>query len=145
VNTKALSPLARAQHDQQRYHQFRRHQPELFGHHPDGSMDGTPETGPSFVFALDRRKRAQIFTFWSVHKHPWPLQFIYHFGDVIDCRGERTDPSLTIDIRDFGPELIGTNRILRADWGSKSHIEVLSRALTEGDLADRILEATIPF
>jgi len=33
----------------------------------------------------------------------------------------------------------------RANWGSKSHLEVLSRALTEGALTQRILDATIPF
>ncbi len=145
MNVKALSPLARAQNDQQRYQQFRKANPEQFGNHADGSMDGTPETGPSFVFAVAGRRNPQIYTFWSVHKHAWPLQFIYHFGDVIDCRGERTDPALTIDIRDLGPEIIGTNRILRADWGSKSHIEVLSRALAHGELAERIDDALLPF
>ncbi|WP_298290297.1 hypothetical protein [Novosphingobium sp.] len=141
-----LSPVQLALHQLARYKEHRRLHPELFGHHADGSMDGTPECGPRFVFAFDNRNRRnpQIYTFWSVHKHAWPLQFIYFFGDAIDSRGERTDPAFTIDIRDLG-EHIGTNRILRAEWGSKSHIEVLTRALAHGELAERIDDALLPF
>lgn len=109
-------------------------------------MDGTPESGPNFAFAVGKNAlgRPEIFTFWSVHKHAWPMQFLYFFGQAVDSRGERSDPDLTIDIRDLG-EHIGTNRITQAAWGSKSHIEVLRRALVTGDLSTRILDSIIPF
>lgn len=141
-----LSPLQFAQNQLLHYREHRRLCPSQYGNQPDGSMDGTPESGPAFVIAWDWRARRnpQHYIFWSVHKHPWPLQFIYCFGNAVDSRGERTDPSLTIDIRDLA-EHIGTNRIAKANWGSKSHLEVLTRALTAGDLAQRINDATIPF
>jgi hypothetical protein len=141
-----LSPLQFAQNELALYREHRRLAPSQYGNQPDGSMDGTPETGPAFAFAWDRHNRLkpQHYIFWSVHKHAWPLQFIYCFGNAVDSRGERTPETLLIDIRDLG-EHIGTNRIARANWGSKSHLEVLSRALTEGALTQRILDATIPF
>lgn len=141
-----LSPLQFAQNQLARYREHRSLAPSQYGNHADGSMDGTPETGPSFAIAWDRRDRRRLrhYIFWSVHKHTWPLQFVYCFGDAVDSRGERTPETLLIDIRDLS-EHIGTNRIANAKWGSKSHLEVLSRALTNGDLVDRILEATIPF
>lgn len=140
------SPLQIAQTQLERYREHRKRYPSLFGHHRDGSMDGTPESGPRFVFAVGKgvSGKAEVFTFWSVHKHAWPMQFLYFFGDPIDSRGERTDPDLTIDLRDLGPA-IGSNRISQAMWGSKSHLEVLRRALANGQLAARMLEATIPF
>lgn len=141
MKTAAHSPLAAAQLDQMRYAQRRIHQPELFGNAADGSMDGTPESGPYFVFACykDTAGKLQIMPLWSVHKHDWPLQFVYLIGDPVESRGERTPPELMIDIRDLG-DAIGKNRITNANWGSRSHLEVLTRALGTG-LLDTQIEA----
>lgn len=140
------SPLQQAKGQQQVYVNHRRLYPSLFGNGSDGSMDGTPETGPSFVLVpwRDQAGQYQIDTFWSVHKHAWPLQFIYFFGQAVDSRGERSAHDLCIDIRDL-KKAIGGNRIRQARWGSKSHIEVLKRALSHHGLASQIAEATIPF
>lgn len=140
-----ISPLQIAQNQLAHYREHRAKYPSLFGNHSDGSMDGTPESGPNFCFAVGKSTggKGEIYTFWSVHKHAWPMQFLYFFGHPVDSRGERTDPDLTIDIRDLGAA-IGTNRITQALWGSKSHIEVLRRALTSGDLSARMLDA-LPF
>lgn len=140
------SPMQLAHSQIAHYRDTRARFPSLFGHHSDGTMDWTPIGGPNYCFATGKNLlgKTEIFTFWSVHKHAWPMQFLYFFGDAVDSRGERTDPDLTIDIRELGAA-IGTNRITQAMWGSKSHIEVLRRALTKGDLAARILDTIIPF
>lgn len=141
-----ISPLQWAQSRQAAYVDHRRRFPSFFGNSADGAMDGTPVTGPAFVFAPYRGEdgKHRIMTFWSVHKYAWPLQFVYFFGDPIDSRGERTDPDLCLDIRDL-KDAIGCNRILQANWGSRSHSKVLTRALTHHGLAAKIADATLPF
>lgn len=117
------------------YKAQRRSYPEAFGNGPDGTMDGTPETGPlhAFCFSPDQK---QGWLLWHVHKWPWPMQFWYCFGRACDSRGERTDEALMLDVRDLPKQYIGRLKLDSKTTWFKNHRKVIGAALADGyDLA----------
>jgi hypothetical protein len=127
-------PAANADIDRQLvdYRAARAAKPEHFGHSPDGAWDGTPEYGPMPVMLIDTKTFAWR-VMWGIHKHPWPLQFWYCFGEAMDSKGERTDPLLQFDIRTLPKKYIGRFQIEKMNGCERrSHISVLSRAFADG-------------
>lgn len=116
------------------YRKMRAASPELFGHSSDGFMDGTPDNGPmGLTLMFERDGTWQHRVIWGVHKHPFPLSFIYCIGTACDSRGERTDQALILDIRDMPRKFIGRYKIDRdAGCGRRSHCTILQRALAAG-------------
>lgn len=115
--------------------------PKHFGHSSDGCWDGTHETGPACLglnYKDGRDYRFRII--WCVHKHPWPFDYIYCIGTASDSRGERTDPNLTLDIRQMPKKYIGRYRLeLNDACDRRAHRKVLERALSDGfDLATHV-------
>lgn len=118
------------------YKSLRASTPEAFGNSLDGAMDGTPETGPLHVFCFSPDMK-QAWLLWHVHKWPWPLQFWYCFGRASDSRGERTEESLMLDVRDLPEKYIGRLKLDSKTTWFKNHRKVITRALADGyDLAN---------
>lgn len=119
-------PLAEANRQLKEYRARRALNPEQFGS-ADGCWDNTPDHGPM----------ALIFDgglVWGMHKHPWPFEYIYCFGKAWDSKGERTDPLLTLDIRDLPGKYIGRFKLDRPSrgCGRNSHRTILARAVADG-------------
>lgn len=105
--------------------------PTLFGNGPDGAMDGTHESGPLpfFCFAPDNSRG---WLLWHVHKWPWPLDYIYCIGKAWDSAGERTDPLLTLDVRDLPESYVGRLKIDAKTCRRRNHRKIIGRALADG-------------
>lgn len=117
------------------YQARRKATPTLFGNGPDGSWDGTPEYGP-LPFLCFGPEDDRGWLLWCVHKHPWPLEYIYCFGKAWDSAGERTDPLLTLDVRDLPKQYVGRLKIDAKTCRSRNHRTIIGRALADGyDLA----------
>lgn len=106
--------------------------PAFFGN-ADGYFDGTPEDGPMPVLVLLRVPKWHFRVLWGIHKHAWPMDFIYCSGLAIHSRGERTDPTLQFDIRDLPKQFIGRFKMDHPDGcGRSRHAKVIGRALDAG-------------
>lgn len=117
------------------YRQRRADNPANFGHDLFGAWDGTPETGPAPLICHSGLWVHPAGLFWRVYKHAWPLDYIYCFGKAWDSRGERTDPLLTIDIREIPKEFVGRFKLQITSANChhrKAHCTVLGRAFAAG-------------
>ncbi len=113
------------------YHQRRAENPSHFGNDLFGAWDGTPEKGPTPLICHSGSWMHPAGLVWCVHKYTWPLDYIYCFGKAWESRGERTDPLLTIDIRDLPKEFIGRFKLQVTSANGhhrKAHRTVLGRA-----------------
>lgn len=117
------------------YQAFRATHPAAFGNSPDGAMDGTPETGPLHVFCFSPDQK-QAWLLWHVHKWPWPMQYWYCFGRASDSRGERTDETLMLDVRDLPKQYVGRLKLDSKTTWFRNHRKAIGAALADGyDLA----------
>lgn len=121
------------------YRAARAAKPSDFGNdNATGQWDGTPDHGPMLVpviYQIGQEWRWQVL--WGIHKHRWPLSMIYCIGRAIDSRGERTDLTLSLDIRDLPRKYVGRFNLDLADGcGRQRHRTIIGRALADGfDLA----------
>lgn len=136
---KAQSPvslcLAEGNRQIRDYQALRKSKPDEFGNSKDGCWDGTPEIGPMLlpIIWIDGAGKPHWRVLWGVHKHRWPLSYIYCFGTALQSRGERSDPAVLFDIRNLPKIFIGRFDLTR-DPGCerKSHRTIIGRALAAG-------------
>ena len=136
--------LAEANEQIRQYKLDRQAEPSAFGNSSDGAWDGTPEHGPMLlpIVWLDAAHQGHWRVLWGVHKHPWPLTYIYCFGTASQSRGERTDPAFLFDIRNMPKRFIGRFNLDRdPGCGRKSHRKIITRALADGFDLSAIAEA----
>lgn len=136
--------LDEANRQTREYKTTRAANPDPFGHH-DGFMDGTPDHGPMpLPIIYQQGEDWKWSVIWGVHKHPWPLTYVYCLGMAVDSRGERTALDLQFDIRDMPKKYVG-RFILDRDpgCGRNSHRTIIGRALADGFDLKTISAATM--
>lgn len=120
------------------YRRRRRANPADFGH-ADGCFDSTPESwGPFPLICFEREELgARWWVLWGTHKHRFPSEYWFCFGNAWDSKGERTDPFLVVDIRTLPKRYIGRFKLAaRSTCGMKAQRTIFTRALADGyDLA----------
>jgi hypothetical protein len=107
--------------------------PDAFGSR-HGCFDQTPEHGPMLLpIVYETAEGWRWRVLWGVHKHPWPLTFIYCLGRASDSRGERSDPGLIFDLRKLPKKYLGRFNLDRDPGCARaSHRTIIARALADG-------------
>lgn len=114
------------------YQAARTADPSAFGSR-DGCWDNTPDHGPMPLICWEREEPGtRWWILWGVHKHRWPFDYIYCFGNASDSRGELTDPLLTLDVRDLPKKYIGRFRLDPRRCNRGNHRTIIARALADG-------------
>lgn len=120
------------------YRRRRLENPADFGH-ADGCFDGTPERyGPMPLICVEREEvGARWWVLWGMHKHRFPSDYWFCFGNAWDSKGERTDPLLLVDIRTLPKQYIGRFQLHKlGGCGMGKQRAIFTRALADGyDLA----------